>query len=240
MRIILLGYGKLGKAVEEKALERGHVVVARVGRTVDWAELQVLGADVVIENTAPEAAPGHIRKLLAMGLPVVCGTTGWYAQLPDIEREVREAQGTLLTASNFSVGVNIVFAVNALLARLMASQQQYRPDVFECHHIHKKDAPSGTAITLAGGILNQHPAYDTWALATDKAATGALPIFVERSDEVPGTHTVSWQAEEDTISLSHVAHSRSGFALGAVLAAEFVVGRQGIFTMSDVLQLPKL
>jgi 4-hydroxy-tetrahydrodipicolinate reductase len=236
MRISLLGYGKMGQVIERVALERGHDVVARIDETnrADFSSLGPDDADVVIEFSHPDAAVRNLLDCFAQGLPVVCGTTGWLAQRPEVETRCREANGAFFYASNYSIGVNLFFRLNQTLARLMNHQPQYRVSLTEIHHVHKLDAPSGTAITLAEGVLGAVDRLSKWTLGG--AATAAeLPIFAIREGEVPGTHVVRYESAVDTLEISHVAHRREGFALGAVVAAEWLAGRQGIFGMDDLL-----
>ena len=214
LNIALIGYGKMGREIEVLATQRGHRIVARVGRegigAHDWT-----GIDVAMEFTQPEAAFANVESLLAQGIPTVCGTTGWFDRVPELDC----TQTPLVYASNFSLGVNIAFQVNRYLAKLMAPHSDYRAEMEEIHHTAKKDAPSGTAITLAEGILAANPALNGWALQPG-APDDALPIHAVRKDPVPGTHTVTYHSGVDQLSLTHIAHSRAGFALGAVLAAE--------------------
>lgn len=234
MRIALFGYGKMGKMIEETALERGHDIVARID--VGAREIPFSQMDVAIDFSTPEAAFGNVRACLEAGVPVICGTTGW---LQDYERATalcREKEGAFLYASNFSLGVNVFFALNTYLARMMGKLPEYDTDIEEIHHIHKQDAPSGTAITLAEGILD-HTAYTNWQLNGGNRDT--LPIHSIREGEVPGTHAVRYRSETDSLEIRHTAHSRKGFALGAVVAAEWIVGKKGVFGMKDVLNLGK-
>ena len=214
LNIALIGYGKMGREIEVLATQRGHRIVARVGRegigAHDWT-----GIDVAMEFTQPEAAFANVESLLAQGIPTVCGTTGWFDRVPELDC----TQTPLVYASNFSLGVNIAFQVNRYLAKLMAPHSDYRAEMEEIHHTAKKDAPSGTAITLAEGILAANPALNGWALQPG-APDDALPIHAVRKDPVPGTHTVTYHSGVDQLSLTHIAHSRAGFALGALLAAE--------------------
>jgi 4-hydroxy-tetrahydrodipicolinate reductase len=238
MNIALVGYGKMGHAIERIATERGHSIVLRI-RSVNKEELDAAhlqGVDVAIEFTSPEAAPENVGICLRAGVPVVCGTTGWNDQLDAAKQLAVEQKAGLLQASNFSVGVNIFFEVNKLLAKLMNSQPSYRASIEEVHHLQKKDKPSGTAITLAEQILDNSYNLKAWKLDVADSADG-LPIAAVREEGVPGTHTISWVSDVDTIDIVHTAHSRDGFALGAVLAAEFIVGKSGVFSMQDVLGL---
>ncbi len=239
MRIALYGYGKMGKAIEEVAVARGHTVVLRVDR--NNAGAAPTGADVAIEFSRPDEAIANMERCLAHGVPVVVGTTGWYDRLGDVRALVSTHGTALLWASNFSIGVNLFFRLNRHLARLMDPQPAYDVHIEEIHHVHKLDAPSGTAITLARDIDLASPRYAGWdlegqeAVNTDPAAPKAIPIRAIRTDEVPGTHSVTWTATDDRITIRHEAFSRRGFATGAVVAAEWIQGRTGLFTMDDVV-----
>jgi 4-hydroxy-tetrahydrodipicolinate reductase len=238
MKISLVGYGKMGKAIEAIALQRGHTIA----HIVDTHNRQVLAeeaftdSDVAIEFTNPHSAVENISACLEAGVPVVCGSTGWLAALPQVEEAVEKYNGGFLYASNFSIGVNIFFELNKKLAALIAGQNTYEVQVTEVHHTAKKDAPSGTAISIAEGILEAYPAKQTWVNApTHNPAE--LYIESQRIDPAPGTHVVQWTSVIDDIEIKHTAHNRQGFALGAVLAAEFLAGKKGIYTMQDVLGL---
>lgn len=236
MRVILLGYGKMGKVIEGLALERGHTIVAHIDEE-NRAELDQFSpdtADVVIEFSHPDAAVQNLRDCLTLGLPVVCGTTGWLDHRAEIEELCRQRDGAFFYASNYSIGVNLLFRINRTLARLMAHQPQYRVTMTETHHVHKLDAPSGTALTLAEGILDYVPRYTTWVLGAE-SADNELPIVSLREGEVPGTHAVKYSSGVDDLEIIHTAYSREGFALGAIVAAEWLAGRQGIFGMDDLL-----
>lgn len=240
MRIGLIGYGKMGKAIERIALERGHTISFKVDSKQILASIDTSGTDVAIEFTRPELAVGHIHRCLDQQLPIVVGTTAWGEHLPEVTEAVKAKDGSLLYASNFSVGVNIVFQMNELLARIMSKQPEYKASIEEIHHVQKLDAPSGTAVTLAEGLLANHAGYSSWVGAEGKlpeASNGELPITAFREPDVPGTHVIRYESAIDTIELSHVAHSRDGFALGSVLAAEFLANKKGIYTMRDVLSL---
>ncbi|MGA1364650.1 MAG: 4-hydroxy-tetrahydrodipicolinate reductase [Schleiferiaceae bacterium] len=216
LKLALLGYGKMGQAIEAEAVARGHEVVARIRSTDDWS---LADADVIIEFTQPESAVGNLERLATTGIPVVSGTTGWFAQLPRVEAAFAQAGNQLIYASNFSLGVQLAFQLNRQMAELLAPyRDQYTPSIEEVHHTAKKDAPSGTAISFAEGLLPYFPELTGWSL--DGIKPGSLPITARREDPVPGTHTVRYESEIDRIELTHVAHNRRGFALGAVLAAE--------------------
>ena len=240
MRIALLGYGKMGKMIERIALERGHeivLVVDEANRSVVTSE-QLKRADVAIEFSAPAVAVDNYKWCFEQGVPVVSGTTGWLDRWEEVVEHCRLREGAFFYASNFSIGVNLFFRLNKCLATLMNGFGHYKASVEETHHIHKLDAPSGTAITIAEGILEQHQGYESWQLDRGNGvADGVLPIVAKRIGEVPGIHTVSYKSDVDEIEIRHSAFSREGFALGAVLAAEFLKGKNGVFGMDDMLQL---
>jgi 4-hydroxy-tetrahydrodipicolinate reductase len=238
MKIALLGYGKMGKEIEKVALERGHEVTLKIGAdNLQGLTIENLSkADVAIEFSTPESAAGNIRKCFAANVPVVIGTTGWLSQLEEIQEFCRKEEKAMLHASNFSVGVNIFFELNKQLARLMEPQEAYDVEMEETHHTQKLDAPSGTAITLAEDILKIIGRKDNWA--KEKAEQPSqLAIRSHRVENVPGTHIIRYTSPIDDIEIIHTAHNRKGFALGAVIAAEFIMGRTGVYTMSDVLKL---
>lgn len=235
MRILLIGYGKMGKAIAGLAQGRGHEIVGILDLD-NQGNFQIPDhVDVAIEFTNPGAAIENMQFCFRNKIPVVCGSTGWYAQLEQVKAACIRADGALLYASNFSVGVNIVFKVNEYLARLMAPRSEYQIEIDETHHTQKKDAPSGTAISLADGILKETTRKRSWVNAPAQQPE-ELEIRSHRVDEVPGTHVVTYSSAIDTIRLSHEAHARSGFALGAVIAAEFLAGKKGVYTMADVLR----
>ncbi|MBP5340869.1 MAG: 4-hydroxy-tetrahydrodipicolinate reductase [Bacteroidales bacterium] len=222
MKLAIIGYGKMGHAIEAQALKRGHSVACVIDAGDPWPER--VEADVAVEFTTPATAVENIRRCWQRGLPVVCGTTGWNAQYEAVKAECLAGGYALLAASNFSIGMNIMFALNERLAELMKGREDYKVSISETHHIHKLDAPSGTAITLQQQIVES---------GSRKAAE--VPIASYRVGEVPGTHTVVYDSAIDTLTLTHEAHSREGLALGALLAAEWMVGRKGVFTMKDLL-----
>lgn len=238
MKIALIGYGKMGKAIEEIALQRGHQIVARIDASGTLSELLQQRADVAIEFTRPDAAVGNILFCMENRIPVVVGTTAWSQDFPKVAQAVQQHDGALLYASNFSVGVNIFFEINRKLAKLMNPQVEYTASIDEVHHLQKLDAPSGTAVSIANDIISAIDSLDHWKLGEETAPvveTNELAITSFRQPDVPGTHVVRYASEVDTIEIRHEAHNRKGFALGAVLAAEFLNGKKGIFTMSDVL-----
>lgn len=235
----MIGYGKMGKAIEKVALERGHQIagVLDMHNMEDWPKYSNASVDVAIEFTQPNSAVGNLKRCMEAGIPVVCGTTGWLQEKPSVDRFCQEKGGALLQATNFSIGVNIFFALNKRLAELMHGQGQYKPKMHETHHTEKKDAPSGTAITLAEGIIAHHSSIKNWHLTNERPQANAdsLPITAFRIDPAPGTHQIFYESAVDTIEIAHTAHSREGFALGAVVAAEWLCGKKGVFTMQDVL-----
>lgn len=240
MKIALIGYGKMGKTIEEIAMSRGHEIVARINSSTPIQSSDLSIADVAIEFTRPELAVNHISHCAALKLPIVVGTTAWQERFNEVKEVIENNDASLLYASNFSIGVNIFFEINKRLAKLMEGKQDYQACLKEIHHLQKLDAPSGTAITLAEGIMNNNEDYLSWVLGEEKAphtAEGQLGITSFREPDVPGTHIISYTSEIDTITISHEAHNRKGFALGAVVAAEWIYGKKGIFTMNDVLNL---
>ncbi|OPC00063.1 4-hydroxy-tetrahydrodipicolinate reductase [Elizabethkingia meningoseptica] len=232
MRIALVGYGKMGKIIDEIAQKRGHEVVARLKETPTADNLK--NPDVVIEFSNPEAAYQNIKNCLELGIPVICGTTGWLDKKDEIETYAVEKNTAFLYGSNFSLGVNLFFALNERLAKMMSPFPEYNVQLEEIHHIHKLDAPSGTAITLAEGVI-ENSGFEAWKLEETKGKE--LGIFAIRENEVPGTHSVYYRSEVDEIEIKHTAFNRNGFALGAVVASEWINGKKGVFTMNDVLGL---
>lgn len=238
MRVALIGYGKMGKAIEEIILQRSHEVVLKIDEPNinDFTKENFAKADVAIEFTSPHSAYENIKKAISFGTPVVSGSTGWTERIDEIKKYCLEQNSAFIYASNFSVGVNIFFEVNKRLAELMSSHPDYIIEMEEIHHTQKKDAPSGTAITLAEQILELVKRKKRWI--NEKSNDGqAIPIISKRIDPAPGTHTVSYLSPIDDITITHTAHNRKGFALGAVMAAEFIRDKKGIFTMKEVLNL---
>ena len=231
MKIALVGYGKMGKIIDEIATQRNHEIVARLNESPTSGNLN--NADVVIEFSNPEVAFNNIKTCLENNIPVICGTTGWLDQKPEIEKIAAENNTAFLYGSNFSLGVNLFFALNEKLADLMKNFPDYNIQLEEIHHTHKKDAPSGTAISLAEGIIKNDQRFEGWKLEETKEKE--LGIFAIREDEVPGTHSVFYKSSVDEIEIKHTAYSRNGFALGAVIAAEWIQGKTGNFSMKDVL-----
>lgn len=232
MKIALLGYGKMGKTIETIAINRGHEIVLKTS-TSPSQELKK--ADVAIDFSIPSAAVNNISLAINNNIPVISGTTGWLDNFNTIKTLCQEKNGAFIYASNFSLGVNIFFELNRTLAKMMSNLADYNVDIEEIHHTQKLDAPSGTAISLANDIVENHKDYNAWELDGD--AKSVLPITARRIENVPGTHTINYTSEVDTITIEHTAHSRQGFALGAVIAAEWIIGKKGIFTMKDVLNI---
>lgn len=237
MKIALIGYGKMGKTIEQIALNRGHQVVSIVdiSNPDEFQSEAFKSADVAIEFTTPDTAYGNYLKCFEANVPVVSGTTGWLDRIADIKRMCAEEGKTFFYASNFSIGVNIFFALNKYLAKIMNNFPSYNVRMTETHHIHKLDAPSGTAITLAEGILENIDRKDRWTLETAERPAD-LPIHAIREGEVPGIHEIIYDSEVDYISIKHDAKSRAGFALGAVVAAEFTAGKKGFLGMEDLFK----
>ena len=233
MKIALVGYGKMGQIIDQIATERGHEIVARLKEKPTLESLN--GAEVAIEFSNPEAAFENIKFCLENQVPVVCGTTGWLDRKAEIEEICIQNETGFIYGSNFSLGVNLFFALNEKLAQMMKPFPNYQVQLEEIHHIHKLDAPSGTAITLAEGVISNNPEFNSWKL--EETSGDQLGIFAIRENEVPGTHSVYYRSQVDEIEIKHTAHNRNGFALGAVVAAEWLVGKKGNFTMKDVLGL---
>ena len=233
MKIALLGYGKMGHAVEQLAVARGHDIVLKVTGKSKGYDIQQ--ADVAIDFSVPAAAYNNISNCLNHGVAVVSGTTGWLKDYDSIISLCQERDGAFIYASNFSLGVNVFFELNKQLAKMMADLSQYKVGIKEIHHSRKQDAPSGTAISLAEGII-EHSYYNDWKLS-DHPADHIIPIKAHRVDDIPGTHIINYESDIDTIQISHEAFGREGFALGAVIAAEWIKGKSGVFTMKDVLNI---
>ncbi len=230
MKIALLGYGKMGKTIERLAIEKGHEVVFTSSSSETKGHLT--DADVAIDFSTPEQAVSNISQCFKNTIPVVSGTTGWLDNYSSVIELCQSCNGSFIYASNFSIGVNLFFNLNEYLAKMMEPYQSYIPEIEEIHHTEKKDAPSGTAITLAEDLLKSS-SRDTWSLDSNKQ--DVLNISAKRIEDVKGTHTISYVSKIDTLSIAHVAHTRDGFALGAILAAEWLLGKEGVFTMKDVL-----
>ena len=232
MKIALLGYGKMGQVIEKIAMQRGHEIVVRksIGDPFDGLE----NATVAIDFSAPDAAVENISTALNLGIPVISGTTGWLNDYDKMVQLCNEKNSAFISSSNFSLGVNILFELNTYLAKIMSKFEDYKIGIEEIHHTQKLDAPSGTAITLAKGVI-ENSNYNNWTLENPKS--DAILINAKRIENVPGTHTVSYNSNVDLIEIKHLAHNREGFALGAVIAAEWIVGKHGVYTMKDVLEI---
>jgi 4-hydroxy-tetrahydrodipicolinate reductase len=238
MNIALIGYGKMGQAIEAIALEKGHQIVLKIdiNNASDFNKEQISKADVAIEFTGPHSAFNNVIKCLEFGIPVVCGSTGWLDKWEEAKSYCENHQGSLLYASNYSIGVNLFFEINKYVAQLMSSHQDYNVALEEIHHTQKKDAPSGTAITLAEQVLSFIKQKKQWVNELSNTATD-LVIISKRIDPAPGTHSIKYTSSVDDIEIIHTAHNRVGFAGGAVLAAEFLYQKKGVFAMKDVLGL---
>ena len=232
MRIALFGYGKMGQMIEQVAIKRGHQIVAKIDENSENIDFSTM--DVAIDFSMPEAAFGNITKCLHTNVPIISGTTGWLDKYDDALTLCNEKKGAFIYASNFSLGVNIFFELNNYLAKMMQNLPEYNVELEEIHHTQKLDAPSGTAITLAEGVI-ANSSYKQWKL--DSASQETLKITSKRIGTVPGTHTVAYNSIVDSIEIKHTAHNREGFALGAVTAAEWIIGKTGVFSMRDVLNL---
>tara|TARA_R110001592_G_scaffold363109_2_gene680406 strand:+ start:80037 stop:80759 length:723 start_codon:yes stop_codon:yes gene_type:complete len=235
LRIALVGYGKMGKTIEKIALERGHTISHKIGRNDNLKQINNDNTDVAIEFSLPEVAFSNLEQLMNSNIPTVCGTTGWLDKLENIHALCLNNKCSFLYASNFSIGVNIFFNLNKTLARSMAKLAEYGVDMQEIHHTQKLDAPSGTAITLAEQIISEIPELDNWSL--DDKEPNHIHIDAQRTGDVPGTHIINYTSAIDQISIKHEAFNRNGFALGAIIAAEYAAKNQGILTMNDVLNI---
>ncbi|MBC7694934.1 MAG: 4-hydroxy-tetrahydrodipicolinate reductase [Burkholderiales bacterium] len=235
MNICLLGYGKMGKEIEAIALQRGHNIVLKVDETnaSTFTNEDLKNADVAIEFSTPDTVIGNIKKCFETQVPVVVGTTGWYNEFEMIQELCLQKSSALFHATNFSLGVNLFFKINSYLAELMNKYNSYEVEMEEIHHIHKLDKPSGTAISLANQVLEKIERKKNWSITEHNPET----LFIKdvRNGEVPGTHIIKYSSEVDDIEIMHKAHSRKGFALGAIIAAEYINGKKGIFTMNDLI-----
>jgi len=240
MKIALIGYGKMGKEIEKAAISHKHEVVLKLDVTnaAEFTPANLKKADVAIEFSTPDSAVSNILKCFEANVPVVCGTTGWLNRYDEIKKLCLDKKQAFFYASNYSIGVNLFFKLNEQLAKMMAKHKEYMPSMEEIHHIHKKDAPSGTGITLAEGIIKNHSTMKKWALK-ENAIQGDLFITSIREGEVPGTHTIRYTSACDEIEITHKAFNRRGFAEGAVMAAAWLVGKQGMFSMNDLLNAEK-
>lgn len=239
MKIALLGYGKMGQTIERIALERGHEIVLKKDEFNTYEGLS--NADVAIDFSIPMVAVENISSCFLAGIPVISGTTGWLEHYDEMVALCTAKNGAFISSSNFSLGVNLFFELNEYLAKMMAKFESYSVDMEEIHHTQKLDAPSGTAISLAKGVI-ENSNYTNWKMETPESnhlsnseLVKQIPIVAKRIGEVPGTHTVTYNSPIDSIEIKHTAHNRDGFALGAVIAAEWIVGKHGVFTMKDVL-----
>ena len=240
MKIAISGYGKMGKAIEEIAIQRGHEISARITSDREGGDeltnLNNKSTDLVIDFSTPKTVMQNVRMCFEKNIPVVVGTTGWYEHIAELEREVKEHNYAFLYASNFSIGVNLFFELNKFLAKTMEPYGNYTAELDETHHIQKLDAPSGTAITLADDLINSNARYKNWQ-AEEVEQSNELLVRSHRENEVPGTHVIKYESDIDIIEIKHEAKSRKGFAFGAILAAEWLRGKTGFFTISDVLNV---
>lgn len=238
MKIALIGLGKMGKTIEQLALEKGYEIVLKVDiqNAQIWSNEQLKQADVAIEFTQPESAIQNITRCFECGVPVISGTTGWLKKMEEVKNTCKKMDGGFFYASNFSVGVNLFFQLNKILAKMMEAYDSYDISLEEIHHIQKLDAPSGTAITLAEGLLEKISRKSKW-VKEPVNQENELPIFSKRIENVPGTHSINYDSEIDSIEIKHTAHSRLGFAKGALMAAEWMKNRKGIYGMEDLLRL---
>jgi 4-hydroxy-tetrahydrodipicolinate reductase len=239
MHIALIGYGKMGREIEQIALQRGHSVTCKISSAnqYDLNPKVLQWADIAIEFSKPEVAFENVMKCMEYNLPVVCGTTGWNKERAEAEKHCSAMNGSFLYASNFSIGVNIFFEINRRLAGLMNKYESYDISIEEAHHVAKIDKPSGTAISLAQDIISEIDRKNVWTISENHSNPKAIPIHSIRKDQIPGTHTIKYASEIDDITITHTAHNRKGFALGAILAAEWLLGKRGVYTMQDVLAL---
>jgi 4-hydroxy-tetrahydrodipicolinate reductase len=238
MRILLLGYGKMGQLIGRLAEERGHESVGKItiDNVSDLDQINPESVDVAIEFSQPEAAVSNIKWAINKGIPIISGTTGWLAHKPELDQLATEKGVGFFYASNYSIGVNIFFKVNQYLAKLMSETSGYKVSLEEIHHTEKKDAPSGTAITLAEGIISSNSNFSKWHSGEAKSENSdSLPIISKRIDPAPGTHSINYSSPIDSIEITHTAHSREGFAMGAILVAEWIQDKKGVLSMDDFL-----
>jgi 4-hydroxy-tetrahydrodipicolinate reductase len=239
MNIALIGYGKMGEAIEKIAEERGHKIALICNSELSVNVADFSNVDIAIEFTEPSLAVGHIDFCLEKQIPIVVGTTGWKDSLDEVTEKVKDLNGSLLHASNFSIGVNIFCEINKKLAQLMSTGNEYKVSVEETHHLQKLDCPSGTGISISNDILSNNSNYISWVLGKEELPytnRNQFPLVSYRKPDVPGFHKITYSSEIDTIEISHEAHNRKGFALGAVIAAEFLLTKKGIYGMNDVLK----
>ena len=239
LKIAIVGYGKMGHEIEKYAIQNGYKVIAIIDNEDDWVKNadKLKSADIAIEFTAPSIVVENLKKLFDVEVPVVTGTTGWMDKLSEIQNYCEKSNGSLFYASNFSIGVNLFFAVNKYLAKLMANYPEYFISVEETHHTQKLDSPSGTAVSMLNDILKENQVYNDWKLVADNPGEDEIPVEAHRIDGVTGTHSVRYTSPVDTLSLEHKAFNREGFARGALLAAAWLKGKKGIFTMNDLLNI---
>jgi 4-hydroxy-tetrahydrodipicolinate reductase len=239
LKIAIIGYGKMGKEVEKLAHAQEMIIQTVIDKEEDWEKHvdKLKLADVAVEFTSPGVVLSNLEKLFDMGIPVVTGTTGWHKNLDAVKQNCLRCNGTLFYASNFSIGVNIFFALNRKLAALMAAYPEFSIALEEAHHLQKLDAPSGTAISLLDDILMENPGYEGWSLLPEKPGASEIPVTAIREAGVTGIHKVKYESDIDMIEISHTAKNREGFARGALMAAQWVVGRKGIYTMKDLLNI---
>ncbi len=236
MKIGLIGYGKMGKEIEKILLDRGHEVPVIIDANNSDDIHNLTGIDVAIEFTTPETAFSNLKTCISQGVPVISGTTGWLEKRAELEKYCTEQNGAFFYASNFSLGVNLFFKLNTYLAQVMERHSEYKVSIEEVHHTEKKDKPSGTAICLAEQILDSNKALNSWKLDADPNSS-AIPVTAKREKDVAGTHTITYESVTDKIEITHLAKSRKGFAMGAVLVAEWIAGKRGIFSMDDFLNI---
>lgn len=240
MKIVLVGYGKMGKEIEKILVSRGHEVIGKATKDNPLSSEMVKNADAAIDFSTPDSVLDNINFLITHKIPSIIGTTGWNESYDEVKHRIDTEDGAMVHASNFSVGVNLFFKLNEQLAKLMEPYKEYTPEMTEIHHTEKLDAPSGTAISLATDLLQNHTQFNDWYCPqNDKKSKSGNKLKIEavREHDVKGTHTISYQSKIDTISITHEAHNREGFALGAVISAEWIQNKKGIFTMKDVLAL---
>lgn len=239
LKLAIIGYGKMGQEIEKLAPKEGYRVEVIIDQPDHWQKYhdQLKEMDVAVEFTTPQAVAGNLKKLMDMGVPVVTGTTGWMDQLQEISTYCTKSNGSVFYASNFSIGVNLFFAINRYLARIMSDYPEYKPTLEEIHHTRKLDAPSGTALTMIREIIEQNPGLKGWKFADEHPSENEVEVTAHRIDDVTGTHTMSYSSDIDLIRIQHIAHNRKGFARGALLAARWLHNKKGIFTMNDLLKL---
>ena len=239
MNIGLIGYGKMGKAIEKIALDRGHKITAKSNSQNPITNIDFSKIDVAIEFSEPNLALNHIKYCVEKNTPIIVGTTAWEDNLPMISDYVKENNGSMLHASNFSIGVNIFFEINKKLARLISFKNEYKPSIEETHHTEKKDSPSGTAISLVKDIIHEKNKYDSWILQkkeVTKKSSNQIPIKSIRKEQTIGQHEITYESHIDTIKIKHIAKNRDGFALGSIIAAEWIINKKGVFTMHDLIK----